>query len=67
MPKLKETEMLYVRSMGKALRVTAIFDNDDEANAYMAQPGNDDAVVAVFGKFVLLARKWDKGIALPRA
>lgn len=59
---LGETEMLYVRSMGKALRVTAIFTNDDAANARMAKV--DEGVVAVFGPFVLLANLHDKGIKI---
>ena len=59
--RLTETQTMYVRSMGKALRVTAIFDNDDAANAHMAK-NDEDAVVAVFGKFVLLANRCDRGV-----
>jgi hypothetical protein len=50
---------LYVRSMGKRLRVTAIADNDDEANAHMAT--TDDAVIACVGPLVLMANMYDKG------
>lgn len=60
-----ETDWLYVRSMGKALRVTAIFLTDAQANAYMATH-DDQACVAVFGGLVLLASKYDPGIPLPR-
>lgn len=58
--KLKAEQKLFVRSMGKLLRVTAIFTSDDEANAYMARH-DSQAVVAVFGSLVLLADKYDKG------
>lgn len=50
--------------MGKALRVTAIFTSDDEANKYMEV--HDDGVVAEFGQFIFLAALHDKGITLPR-
>jgi hypothetical protein len=55
-----DTENLYVRSMGKLLRVVAMFDNDDDANKYM-ENHDETAVVACFGSFVLLANKYDKG------
>lgn len=58
--KLNSEQKLYVRSMGKALSVTAIFTNDADANAFMAK-NRDDAVVAVFGIFIFLAKVWDKG------
>ena len=54
-----ETQNLYVRSMGKLLRVTAIFTSDDDANAYMAK--KDEGVVACFGPYILLANMYDKG------
>ena len=60
--KLKPEQKLYVRSMGKMLRVTAIYDNDDDANAHIDRSDNDDGVVAVFRPFVLLANLHDKGI-----
>lgn len=64
MPKLKEkTEWLYVRSMGKALRITAIFTNDDDANRFMER-NPDDAVVACFAGLVFLARKYDRGVTI---
>lgn len=56
----REGETLLIRSMGKALRVTAIADNDDDANAHMER--SDDAVIAAFGPFVLMANKYDKGM-----
>ena len=61
--KLHNEQTLYVRSMGKALRVTAIFTDDEKANKYMAEH-DEAACVAVFGDYILLADKWDKGITL---
>jgi hypothetical protein len=58
--RLKDEQRVYVRSMGKALRVTAVFTSDDEANAYMAKH-LDEGVVAQFGRFVLLANLHDRG------
>ncbi|MEA1050483.1 hypothetical protein U5801_11775 [Lamprobacter modestohalophilus] len=65
MNNLAKGQTIYVRSMGKALQVTALFDNDDEANAWMGKPGNEDAVVACWGHLVVLANKYDRGIPLP--
>lgn len=65
--KFNDKQTLYVRSMGKALRVTAIFTDDDEANRHMARSDNDDAVVAVFGPYILLADKYDHGTPIPRS
>lgn len=62
---LRNEELLYVRSMGKALRVTAIATSDAEANAYM-ETHDVAACVAVFGSFVLMADKYDRGITIPR-
>ena len=61
--KLKPEQTMYVASMSKLLKVTAIFDNDDEANAYMSNHG-DEGVIAVFGSFVMLANLYDKGTKL---
>ena len=57
---------IYVSSMRKVLRVTAIFDNDDDANAHMAKSDNNDAVIAVDEKsgLVFLADVYDKGIKI---
>lgn len=53
-------QQIYIFSMGKKLLITAIFDNEDEANAHMAK--TDDAVIAEFGRFIFLANKYDKGL-----
>ncbi len=64
--KLTDTEHFYIRSMGKALRLVAIADNDDDANRFMMR--NDGAaVVACLGPLVLMADKNDNGIDIPRA
>lgn len=54
-------ERLLIRSMGKNLRVTAIATTDDEANEYLRRH-KDEAVIACFGPFVLMANKYDKGL-----
>ena len=61
--KLSDTQIMYVRSMGKALRVTAVFTSDDEANAYMHKNKNE-GVIACFGNLVLLANIYDKGVTI---
>ena len=53
-------ESLHIYSMGKRLRVTAIFSDYAEANTYMDKH-DDQAVIASFGPFVLLANMYDKG------
>lgn len=66
MPKLKDEHVLYVRSMGKALRVTAWFTDEAAANAYMASArGRQEGVVAQFGELILLADMHDKGVTIP--
>lgn len=59
--KAKPTETLYMRSMGKNLKILAMATSDEEANALMAKHDNL-AVIACFGPFVLLADKYDRGI-----
>jgi hypothetical protein len=53
------SQEIYIYSMGKKLKITAIFDNEAEANANMAK--TDNAVVGEFGKFIFLANKYDTG------
>jgi hypothetical protein len=57
--RVPDSVSLYVRSMGKALRVTAIALTDDAANAHCAR--TNDAVVACVGRVVLMADKGDRG------
>lgn len=56
---------LYVRSMGKALKVTAIALNTEIANAYM-QAHHGQAMVAQVGDLILLADQYDPGIRIPK-
>jgi hypothetical protein len=60
MGKLSDSNVIYVRSMGKALRITAMFNNDADANAYM-EKNKDEAVIAVIEDIVFLANVHDKG------
>lgn len=56
----KADEQLHVFSMGKKLRITAIFTTDKSANEHMEK--TDDAVVACCGPFIFLANKYDHGL-----
>lgn len=59
--KAKSEVSLLVRSMGKALAVTAIIQGgQDEANAYMAKH-DDEGLVAVDGDLHFMARMTDRG------
>jgi len=51
--------------MGKVLRVTAIFTNDDDANDYMSKH-KDEGVIAVVENFVFIANVYDNGIKIPK-
>ena len=59
--KLKEKQTVYVRSMGKVLEVSAIFDNDSDANKYM-EKHHDEGVIAVFGNYVFIAEMYQPGL-----
>lgn len=52
---------LYVKSMGRYLRITAIFTNINKCNDYCK--GCDDGIVAVIGKdeFILTSNIYGKG------
>ena len=63
--KFKEHQCFYFRSMGKVLRVTAIFTNDDDANDYMSKH-KDEGVIAVVENFVFIANVYDNGIKIPK-
>lgn len=52
---------LYVRSMGKALRVTGVFATDAEANAHLARHDQDAVVAVSSGGLVLTANRHDVG------
>lgn len=58
--KMHADQLLQIFSMGKRLRVTAIFHSDAEANAYM-EKHPDEGVLASFDPYVFLANMHDKG------
>ncbi len=53
----KQDEILWLCSMGKKFRVTAIFTTDQAANEHMRKH-DDQACIASFGPFVILANKY---------
>jgi hypothetical protein len=57
---IPDEQRLYIRSMGKLLRVTAVALTDDAANAHMARHDND-ALVAIVNGLRLMADKHDPG------
>lgn len=57
-----DSEKVLFHSMNRAFTVTAIATSDEEANQHMqSQRGKDDAVIACFGPFVIMANKYDNG------
>ena len=56
----KQQDSLLIRSMGKSLRVMAIFTELADANSYMERHDNA-ACIACFGPFIFLADKYDNG------
>lgn len=55
-------ELLYLYSMGKRLRVTAIFTDEAEANNYMEKSNLREGVIAEVKPFIFLANLNDRGI-----
>ena len=64
--KLSEIQVLYVRSMGKALQVTGIFTNDDDTNKFLSK-NKDHGVIAQFGEFIFTANCYSKGVQIDRS
>lgn len=60
--KFTDMETLYICSMGKILKVSAIATSDYEANQHM-EKYDSDAVVAETGPFIFMANKYDKGLS----
>lgn len=58
--KPKSDEQVFIHSMGKRLRLTAIAVGDEAANRHMAK-NTDDAVIACFGPLVLMADRHNNG------
>lgn len=55
--KAKQTEEVWIYSMGKRFRLMAVADSDDEANRYMAAH-DEAAVIACLGGLVFMASKY---------
>jgi hypothetical protein len=64
--KLPAEAVLYIRSMGKALRVTHIATTTDEANDMMKRDPHA-VVVAEFAPFIFLADRYDSGVRISDA
>ncbi|RWR30449.1 hypothetical protein D2T29_12315 [Sinirhodobacter populi] len=65
MTNLVKGHTLYIRSMGRALRVTGMFLTDEGANDWIAKrgkAGEDHGVVACLGPLVLCAELHDRGL-----
>lgn len=62
--RLRPEHVLYLRSMGKVLRVTAMFTDVAAANDHMTK--TDDAVVAEFDGVIYLANRYDGGVPIPK-
>lgn len=63
MGRLAKQHTVYVRSMGKALRITAMFTSVDEANAYM-ENNTDEGVIAEIQGVIFLANLHDQGVKI---
>ena len=54
----KESEELWIYSMGKRFKVRAISDTDAEANSFMERH-NEAALIACFGPLCVIANKYE--------
>lgn len=57
---MKTDDELLIRSMGKSIRVTAIFTDLNEANTYM-ENHRDEGCIAEFAPFIFIANLYDNG------
>ena len=64
--RLTPQQVVYVRSMGKTLRVTAIFTDESEASAYQARH-RGEVQVARFGSVIFIANAYDPGTPIGAA
>lgn len=62
--KLPAEQIFYLRSMGKAFRITAMFDDVNAANAHSAK--TDDGVIAEFNGIIYMANLYDPGTPIPK-
>jgi hypothetical protein len=54
----KDSEQLWIYSMGKRFRVRAITDTDAEANAFMERH-RESTLIACFGPFNIVANTYE--------
>jgi hypothetical protein len=60
---LTDQQPFFIHTMGRSVRVTAIFTDEAAANAFMAQtPGH--GVIDVYGPYIFLASVYAKGTEL---
>ena len=59
--KLKDYQIIYVRSMGKLLKVTALFTDNSECNKYL-ESHKDEGVIAEYGNTIFVANCYDHGL-----
>jgi hypothetical protein len=57
---MKADDQLFIYSMGKRLRITAMFTDVQEANSYM-EAHNEASVIAEFKPFIFIADRFDLG------
>ena len=67
--KVPKEQTLYIRSMGKALKVTAIFYDEDKqaltnaVNEYSSR-SHDEGLVSLFGNMAFMANIYDLGVSI---
>ena len=54
----KQTEDVWIHSMGKRFRVRAITDSIEEANRFMER-NSETALIACFGPFNIIANQYE--------
>jgi hypothetical protein len=59
--RLKDEQLFYIHSMGKRIRITAIFHDVNDTNAYLTSH-KDEGVIAEFKPYVFVANLYDSGI-----
>ncbi len=58
--KMKPEQNMLIKSMGKLLKITAIFHNVNEANKYL-EKHKDEGVIACYDPYIFIANLYDKG------
>ena len=60
--KLNENQCMYLRSMGKAVKITGIFTDEEATNKFCEHTNN--GVIAQFGKYIFTADLGDNGVSI---